>query len=126
MAPLVRASGDHSASHGRRSAMSVHGNSQNSSTTGMPSARAAVVKVTYLGLHFVVRMKARTTRRRRPRRSATSRTIDTATPRTSADRRPQNVRARTVVPVVSVSYTHLRAHETDSYLVCRLLLEKKK
>src|SRR5665647_705158 len=24
----------------------------------------------------------------------------------------------------SVSYTHLRAHETDSYLVCRLLLEK--
>ena len=28
--------------------------------------------------------------------------------------------------VVAVSYTHLRAHETDSYLVCRLLLEKKK
>ena len=26
--------------------------------------------------------------------------------------------------VVPVSYTHLRAHETDSYLVCRLLLEK--
>ena len=26
----------------------------------------------------------------------------------------------------SVSSTHLRAHETDSYLVCRLLLEKKK
>src|SRR5665647_1918350 len=26
----------------------------------------------------------------------------------------------------TVSYTHLRAHETDSYLVCRLLLEKKK
>ena len=25
-----------------------------------------------------------------------------------------------------VSYTHLRAHETDSYIVCRLLLEKKK
>src|SRR5680860_1621761 len=25
---------------------------------------------------------------------------------------------------VPVSYTHLRAHETDSYLVCRLLLEK--
>src|SRR5664279_6255689 len=23
-----------------------------------------------------------------------------------------------------VSYTHLRAHETDSYFVCRLLLEK--
>src|SRR5680860_1843868 len=30
------------------------------------------------------------------------------------------------VLVVPVSYTHLRAHETDSYLVCRLLLEKKK
>src|SRR5680860_1661274 len=28
--------------------------------------------------------------------------------------------------VLPVSYTHLRAHETDSYLVCRLLLEKKK
>ena len=27
--------------------------------------------------------------------------------------------------VTAVSYTHLRAHETDSYLVCRLLLEKK-
>src|SRR5680860_548074 len=25
--------------------------------------------------------------------------------------------------VSTVSYTHLRAHETDSYLVCRLLLE---
>src|SRR5665647_3981881 len=24
---------------------------------------------------------------------------------------------------ITVSYTHLRAHETDSYLVCRLLLE---
>src|SRR5665647_3884752 len=29
-------------------------------------------------------------------------------------------------PLKPVSYTHLRAHETDSYLVCRLLLEKKK
>src|SRR5680860_1729445 len=28
--------------------------------------------------------------------------------------------------LIAVSYTHLRAHETDSYLVCRLLLEKKK
>ena len=27
---------------------------------------------------------------------------------------------------ISVSYTHLRAHETLRYLVCRLLLEKKK
>eukprot|EP01016_Furgasonia_blochmanni_P031176 TRINITY_DN3226_c0_g1_i6.p1 TRINITY_DN3226_c0_g1~~TRINITY_DN3226_c0_g1_i6.p1 ORF type:complete len:138 (+),score=38.50 TRINITY_DN3226_c0_g1_i6:67-480(+) len=34
-----------------------------------------------------------------------------------------NAQGRSVCPV---SYTHLRAHETDSYLVCRLLLEKKK
>src|SRR5680860_1827198 len=31
-----------------------------------------------------------------------------------------------VLSLDAVSYTHLRAHETDSYLVCRLLLEKKK
>src|SRR5665647_405012 len=32
---------------------------------------------------------------------------------------------RSSIPFIgSVSYTHLRAHETDSYLVCRLLLEK--
>eukprot|EP00658_Telonema_sp_P-2_P026991 TRINITY_DN20950_c0_g1_i1.p1 TRINITY_DN20950_c0_g1~~TRINITY_DN20950_c0_g1_i1.p1 ORF type:complete len:101 (+),score=17.64 TRINITY_DN20950_c0_g1_i1:98-400(+) len=29
-------------------------------------------------------------------------------------------------PTASVSYTHLRAHETPEHLVCRLLLEKKK
>src|SRR5665647_145027 len=28
----------------------------------------------------------------------------------------------TLARVLTVSYTHLRAHETDSYLVCRLLL----
>ena len=28
--------------------------------------------------------------------------------------------------ITSVSYTHLRAHETREDLVCRLLLEKKK
>ncbi len=28
--------------------------------------------------------------------------------------------------VASVSYTHLRAHETKAKLVCRLMLEKKK
>ena len=27
---------------------------------------------------------------------------------------------------IPVSYTHLRAHETELHLVCRLLLEKKK
>src|SRR5665647_2239804 len=31
---------------------------------------------------------------------------------------------RLSVILIPVSYTHLRAHETDSYLVCRLLLEK--
>src|SRR5680860_1733824 len=35
----------------------------------------------------------------------------------------QGQNLKTFIPV---SYTHLRAHETDSYLVCRLLLEKKK
>src|SRR5665647_907748 len=38
--------------------------------------------------------------------------------KTSAGRKGRGLR--------TVSYTHLRAHETDSYLVCRLLLEKKK
>src|SRR5665647_3800844 len=33
---------------------------------------------------------------------------------------------RQAISAHPVSYTHLRAHETDSYLVCRLLLEKKK
>ncbi len=39
------------------------------------------------------------------------------------DRIKKNLRLDTRVVL---SYTHLRAHETDSYLVCRLLLEKKK
>ena len=30
------------------------------------------------------------------------------------------------IQITAVSYTHLRAHETLRYLVCRLLLEKKK
>ena len=36
-----------------------------------------------------------------------------------------SVRVGAVNCTAPVSYTHLRAHETDSYLVCRLLLEKK-
>src|SRR5665647_1698860 len=36
-----------------------------------------------------------------------------------------NVRKMIGIDINAVSYTHLRAHETDSYLVCRLLLEKK-
>ena len=31
-----------------------------------------------------------------------------------------------LINLLSVSYTHLRAHETKANLVCRLLLEKKK
>ena len=37
-----------------------------------------------------------------------------------------NYSVRKVEALVTGSYTHLRAHETDSSLVCRLLLEKKK
>ena len=35
------------------------------------------------------------------------------------------VPALKMVCIISVSYTHLRAHETVLDLVCRLLLEKK-
>ena len=35
-------------------------------------------------------------------------------------------RRKKLMPFLSVSYTHLRAHETVLDLVCRLLLEKKK
>ena len=31
-----------------------------------------------------------------------------------------------IILQLPVSYTHLRAHETEADLVCRLLLEKKK
>src|SRR5680860_1806513 len=56
---------------------------------------------------------------------ATSQLLDRrATPTTN----PMMVAATTPMAdtsrVLAVSYTHLRAHETDSYLVCRLLLEK--
>ena len=37
---------------------------------------------------------------------------------------PKEIRLEEVLK--SVSYTHLRAHETSLHLVCRLLLEKKK
>ena len=33
---------------------------------------------------------------------------------------------RQLIYLIPVSYTHLRAHETEADLVCRLLLEKKK
>src|SRR5678809_1785686 len=35
------------------------------------------------------------------------------------------LRGKTVDEAITVSYTHLRAHETGRNLVCRLLLEKK-
>ena len=35
-------------------------------------------------------------------------------------------RGKRSVVLDTVSYTHLRAHETPEHLVCRLLLEKKK
>src|SRR5450756_2963528 len=40
-------------------------------------------------------------------------------------RRPRTI-STPASPMSSVSYTHLRAHETRHDLVCRLLLEKKK
>ena len=42
------------------------------------------------------------------------------------DIRSTLLRARSIRNVLTVSYTHLRAHETVLDLVCRLLLEKKK
>src|SRR5665647_3833029 len=51
--------------------------------------------------------------------------FDTHTMATHGARQLQAA-AAAAVRAPSVSYTHLRAHETDSYLVCRLLLEKKK
>ncbi|WP_228762098.1 FHIPEP family type III secretion protein, partial [Campylobacter coli] len=36
------------------------------------------------------------------------------------------IKGDAVAGIITVSYTHLRAHETPEHLVCRLLLEKKK
>src|SRR5678816_915429 len=45
----------------------------------------------------------------------------------SSNRLLQNAQSLAAEPgTISVSYTHLRAHETPEHLVCRLLLEKKK
>src|SRR5680860_1790262 len=71
-------------------------------------------------------------------RENTRRNLTTAAPRVQASRilgrLPKATMRGTAVSETSmtssgtraVSYTHLRAHETDSYLVCRLLLDKKK
>eukprot|EP00658_Telonema_sp_P-2_P008181 TRINITY_DN13069_c0_g1_i21.p1 TRINITY_DN13069_c0_g1~~TRINITY_DN13069_c0_g1_i21.p1 ORF type:complete len:127 (+),score=46.56 TRINITY_DN13069_c0_g1_i21:70-450(+) len=46
---------------------------------------------------------------------------------TTPNERPSSIHTTTnTTPLVPVSYTHLRAHETPEHLVCRLLLEKKK
>jgi len=42
------------------------------------------------------------------------------------DRQNKSIYKNTLQTIDSVSYTHLRAHETVLDLVCRLLLEKKK
>eukprot|EP00831_Metopus_contortus_P039236 TRINITY_DN3077_c0_g1_i1.p1 TRINITY_DN3077_c0_g1~~TRINITY_DN3077_c0_g1_i1.p1 ORF type:complete len:232 (+),score=20.30 TRINITY_DN3077_c0_g1_i1:178-873(+) len=39
---------------------------------------------------------------------------------------PYSLERNRAISFMSVSYTHLRAHETSLHLVCRLLLEKKK
>src|SRR5450756_1086201 len=50
------------------------------------------------------------------------RSVDPAT----AEQRVLDLFVQRTYGVMSVSYTHLRAHETRHDLVCRLLLEKKK
>eukprot|EP00657_Telonema_sp_P-1_P009252 TRINITY_DN3448_c0_g1_i1.p1 TRINITY_DN3448_c0_g1~~TRINITY_DN3448_c0_g1_i1.p1 ORF type:complete len:120 (-),score=44.13 TRINITY_DN3448_c0_g1_i1:44-403(-) len=52
--------------------------------------------------------------------ASTGATISATTPSAQYDSRCSNSELK------SVSYTHLRAHETVLDLVCRLLLEKKK
>src|SRR5678810_470355 len=44
--------------------------------------------------------------------------------RTAYERRTSTPRSDLLSKIISVSYTHLRAHETGRNLVCRLLLEK--
>eukprot|EP00658_Telonema_sp_P-2_P069981 TRINITY_DN5959_c0_g1_i3.p1 TRINITY_DN5959_c0_g1~~TRINITY_DN5959_c0_g1_i3.p1 ORF type:complete len:189 (-),score=16.54 TRINITY_DN5959_c0_g1_i3:65-631(-) len=46
--------------------------------------------------------------------------------RTSSQQQRRRLRLIAMRCIVTVSYTHLRAHETPEHLVCRLLLEKKK
>src|SRR5680860_1620479 len=53
--------------------------------------------------------------------SATSGTSRTAIATHAGKTKPARAQR---TDLMAVSYTHLRAHETDSYLVCRLLLEK--
>src|SRR5678816_3396421 len=81
------------------------------------------------------RVRARRVRRQRRGRPRRDRRDDTDVRRDG--RRAPSLGPGLVFPFVghpravthapeSVSYTHLRAHETPEHLVCRLLLEKKK
>ena len=74
------------------------------------------------------RVRSKKKKRQKTRNPATPKThheIHSSPATVTTSRR----RATKHVPRVSsysVSYTHLRAHETEADLVCRLLLEKKK
>ena len=50
----------------------------------------------------------------------TSISAETTEPKNKSELKPA------LLQLLPVSYTHLRAHETEADLVCRLLLEKKK
>ena len=50
----------------------------------------------------------------------------TTTTDSMAQERERGITIQSACVTTSVSYTHLRAHETPEHLVCRLLLEKKK
>src|SRR5678815_1216730 len=55
-----------------------------------------------------------------------TRYLSTADGATSCDLVPPVRKSHSAAACGSLSYTHLRAHETPEHLVCRLLLEKKK
>src|SRR5660398_137575 len=52
--------------------------------------------------------------------------IPTENPSTTPTPTPTPAASNAILDANTVSYTHLRAHETKANLVCRLLLEKKK
>src|SRR5678815_3812151 len=64
----------------------------------------------------------------KPKLEVKSRRVGGATYQVPVEVRPERRVALAMRWLVSysVSYTHLRAHETPEHLVCRLLLEKKK
>src|SRR5664279_380815 len=78
---------------------------------------AARARIAHARLHGAVRAGAARSRYRTPLCTTAS--------------WPRSLKAKRAIAVSSACgaraapWTHLRAHETDSYLVCRLLLEKK-